>query len=152
MRPSHDDYFLAMATLVATRGTCARRKVGCIFTDKRNHVLATGYNGPPSGFPHCTDVHCGGASSPSGEGLDLCEAVHAEQNALIQCRDAYSIETCYCTASPCVTCVKLLLNTSCRRICFTEEYPHEDAKRLWLVAGRKWEQIEHSPYTIICKL
>lgn len=131
-RPTRDQYFLEMAALAATRGTCARRKVGCIIVNKLGHVLATGYNGVAKGQPHCIDTACPGANLPSGQGLELCEAIHAEQNALLQCRDVNDIETCYITNSPCITCVKLLMNTSCRRIVFIEPYAHnESAKNLW---------------------
>jgi dCMP deaminase len=81
---------------------------------------------------------CPGAESPSGTNLDGCHAIHAEQNALLQCRDVWEIETCYITTSPCVTCVKLLLNTSCQRIVFNEEYINLDAKGIWEGAGREW--------------
>lgn len=84
---------------------------------------------------------CSGASAPSGTNLDGCQAIHAEQNALLQCRDIYQIHTAYVTASPCVTCCKLLLNTSCERIVYVEEYPHSAARDLWTGAGRSWEQI-----------
>jgi len=60
---------------------------------------------------------------------------------MLQCRDVYSIHTAYVTASPCMTCIKLLLNTSCERIVFVEEYPHVEARRLWEGAGRLWEQL-----------
>lgn len=60
---------------------------------------------------------------------------------MLQCKDVYSIHTCYVTASPCMTCIKLLLNTSCERIVFVEEYPHSAAKELWISAGRAWEQL-----------
>lgn len=146
IRPSADQYFAQMASLVATRGTCARRKVGCVLVDERNHVLATGYNGPPRGFPHCIDVPCEGASQPSGQGLELCQAVHAEQNALLQCKDVYAIKTVYCTTAPCVHCVKLLLNTSCDRVVFTNDYPHSEASRkLWAMGpkSREWVHIGH---------
>lgn len=141
-RISVDQYFLRMADLVRSRGTCARRRVGCVLTNSRKHVLATGYNGVAAGLPHCTDDPCPGATCPSGTGLELCEAIHAEQNALLQCRDVWAIDTCYCTASPCITCIKLLLNTSCRRIVFAESYAHEKARQLWLDAGRELCQIK----------
>ena len=131
-----------MARLIAERGTCARRKVGCILVNKRGHVLATGYNGVASGMAHCTEYPCRGATAPSGTGLDLCQALHAEQNALLQCRDVYDIDTAYCTASPCMTCVKLLLNTSCQRIVYLDEYPHPDAANLWRATNRVWLRIE----------
>ena len=117
-----DWYFLKMAFLVSERATCARRKVGCVIVNSKNHVVATGYNGVASGQEHCIDNPCGGAKFKSGEGLDVCQAIHAEQNALLQCRDVYDIETIYCTVSPCIHCVKLLLNTSVKNIIFGEKY------------------------------
>lgn len=142
-RPSVEKYFMQMAELVATRGTCARRLVGCVLTNSRNHVLATGYNGVASGMVHCRDNFlsiCSGKNAPSGTALDMCQAIHAEQNALLQCRDCWDIHACYTTTSPCITCVKLLMNTSCRYIVFRDEYPHVDAKKLWIESSmeRRW--------------
>lgn len=152
MRPSRDQWAMDMAALTAKRATCLRRQVGAVLLNERGHVLATGYNGVAAGLPHCNEhdpYHetgyphaCSGAHSPSGTNLDGCQAIHAEQNALLQCRDVYSIHTCYVTASPCVTCTKLLLNTSCQRIVFLEEYPHSEARKLWEAAGRQWEQLK----------
>jgi dCMP deaminase len=85
---------------------------------------------------------CSGATSPSGTNLDACEAIHAEQNALLQCKSIYEIDTIYVTASPCVTCTKLLLNTSCRRVVYLEEYPHSQAKDMWIKAGREWHKFD----------
>lgn len=146
MRPSRDEYFLRMAELVATRSTCIRRSVGCVLTNERNHVIATGMNGVPSGIVHCNEHNhqCAGANAPTGTSLDLCIAVHAEMNALTQCGDVHSIDTCYTTTSPCIHCLKVLMNTSCRRIVFLEEYPHPTAKFLWSQAGKSWE---HYPKT-----
>lgn len=150
MRPSRDTYFMEMATLVARRSTCLRRSVGCVLVNERHHVLATGYNGVPSSIPHCNESSdksnsvngvinvligsnneyphaCEGAKLPSGQGLDQCQAVHAEQNAMLQCRNVYEIHICYTTTLPCVTCMKLLMNTSCQRIVFGESYPHKEA-------------------------
>ena len=143
MRPSIDEYFSMMAILVSTRGTCPRRNVGCVLVSKDDRVLATGYNGVPSGFAHCTDEPCEGADCPSGEGLDKCEAIHAEQNALLRAGDVTKIETAYCTTAPCIHCVKLLLNTGCKRIVFNEDYPHADVSRkLWEKSGRSWHHYE----------
>ena len=138
MRASKDSYFSGMAQLASSRGTCSRRKVGCVLTNERGHVIGTGYNGVASGQPHCLDRPCAGASCKSGEGLDLCEAIHAEQNALLQCKDVYDIHTIYCTDSPCITCVKLLMNTSCKRIVFWREYPHRKSRELWESSGKEW--------------
>lgn len=142
MRPNKDEYFIAMAQLVSQRGTCARRKVGAVLVNSDGHVLSTGYNGVARGFTHCSEgeSNCTGAAFKSGEGLDKCGAIHAEQNALLQCRDIQEIHTLYVTASPCIHCVKLLLNTSCERVVFAEEYPHEEPKILWELAKRTWEK------------
>ena len=168
MRPTKDQWALDMVNVTALRSTCLRRQVGCVLLDERGHVLATGYNGVASGLPHCNELvrvganykdegggisiprkivdsypnACPGATAPSGTNLDGCEAIHAEQNALLQCQDVHSIHTCYSSASPCVTCVKLLLNTSCQCIVFLELYPHPQAKLLWEKAGRLWEHFK----------
>jgi dCMP deaminase len=142
-RPDVDEYFGVMAEVVSSRGTCPRRKVGCVLVSEDNKVLATGYNGVPSGFAHCIDEPCEGAKYRSGLGLDKCEAIHAEQNALLQVADVNLIETAYCTTAPCIHCLKLLLNTSCYKIVFNEDYPHSAAsKALWEKAGRIWQHNE----------
>lgn len=142
MRPTKDDWAMQLAVITATRATCCRRKVGCVLTNARGHVIATGYNGVAAGLPHCNENHpCEAANAPSGTNLDGCGAIHAEQNALLQCKDVYDIDTCYVTASPCVTCTKLLLNTSCRHIVFLEAYPHNSPQTLWRGAGREWIQL-----------
>lgn len=142
-RPSRDDTGLKMALTLAERGTCARRKVGCILVDENFRIIGTGYNGPASGEPHCIETPCAGAGLASGTGLSTCEAIHAEANALIDCRNVRRIHTCYCTASPCRDCVKLLLGTTCHRVVFIEPYPHADAEALWHRSGRAW--IKHVP-------
>jgi len=91
------------------------------------------------GFDQVFANACAGAQSPSGTNLDACQAIHAEQNALLQCRDVQAIAVCYTTCSPCMTCVKLLLNTSCGRLVFSEMYPHTEALDLWRQAGRSFE-------------
>jgi dCMP deaminase len=139
-RPTPDQYFLDMATLAATRGTCCRRQVGCVLVNKMNRVLSTGYNGRYAGAPHCNEgFPCEGADLPSGTGLDKCEALHAESSALLFCSNVYDINTCYVTVTPCIECTKMLLNTSCQRIVALTEYPHPAARRLWEQAGRDWE-------------
>ena len=110
-----------MAELVAERSTCRRRKVGCVLVDSNNHVVATGYNGVPTHFPHCLDEPCEGATAPSGESLEKCLAVHAEQNALLQLR-SNDILTAYLTVTPCITCAKMLANSSVKRIVANREY------------------------------
>jgi dCMP deaminase len=130
-----DDYFLQLAKIVGLRSTCARRAVGCVLVDQNNHVMATGYNGVHSGAIHCLDRPCSAATSKSGEGLEECKAIHAEVNALVQCADVQSIYAVYCTASPCVHCMRLILNTSAERVVFHERYPHEESFELARMHG-----------------
>jgi dCMP deaminase len=88
---------------------------------------------------------CEGHTALSGTNLDGCMAIHAEQNALLQCKDIHDIDTAYVTTSPCVTCTKLLLNTSCNRIVFLETYTHSQSEKIWIEAGRQW--VNHLPCT-----
>ena len=148
MRPTKHDYFRQMAELVASRSTCFRRSVGCVLVDAKDRVLATGYNGVVSGAKHCADAatevttsaarwphRCVGAMAPSGVNIDACQAVHAEQNAIVQCGDTQKIAAAYVTTFPCSSCTKLLLNTSCQTIYYVEPYPN-DGKDLWVKSGR----------------
>lgn len=111
-----------MANLVSIRSTCLSRKVGCVLVNERNHVLSTGYNGSPSGLPNCIDIGCQAPGRVSGLGHDECVAVHAEENALIQCKDVFNIYACYTTTFPCSRCLRMLMNTSCTRIIYLSEY------------------------------
>ena len=142
-RPVKDRYFLHLAEDVASRATCKRRKVGCILVDTYGHILATGYNGVGSGLPHCNEeAPCYEGDFPSGEALEKCEAIHAEQNALLQCGDVMVIDTAYCTDSPCIHCMKLFLNTSVKRIVFARRYDgHYDA--ILALAEKKGIQLCH---------
>lgn len=133
-----DVVWLRVAFDIAALGTCSRRKVGALFLDTKGHILASGYNGTAPGTPHCIDFPCAGAHMPSGEGLELCEAIHAEQNALVQCRFPEQVHTIYCTDSPCIHCVKMLASTSGKRIVFGREYPHSASREYWESLGREW--------------
>jgi dCMP deaminase len=142
-RPSKIQTFLNMALVLSEQSTCVRRKVGAIFTDHLHHIISAGYNGGAPGLTHCTESPCKGANMPSGEGLDLCEATHAEQNALMWCHDVQKIHSVYVTTAPCVHCIKMLMNTSCEHIHFVFSYPHSDTSRkLWLNSSinRTWNR------------
>jgi deoxycytidylate deaminase len=92
------------------------------------------------GISACHHLHaCEGHDLPSGQ--DSCEAIHAEQNAILQCSNPDLIATAYVTTSPCKPCMKLLLNTGCRRIVFHEEHTDPWPKEQWLKAGRLWEKL-----------
>jgi len=136
VRPSLDDVMIAVAFCLAQRATCVKRQVGCVLVDKRGRILSAGYNGVAAGLPHCTDTPCVGAKSPAGS--DTCQAVHAELNALMECRDVQQVHTCYVTTLPCNNCMKTLLNTSCQHIAYLEEHDHAaHVISEWSKAGRK---------------
>jgi dCMP deaminase len=125
-RPSWDQYFMEITSLVATRSTCLRRQVGAVLVKDRN-ILATGYNGAPSGVSHCLDTGClrERLGIPSGERHELCRGLHAEQNAIIQAaKHGTNIDgsTLYCTTMPCIICSKMLINAGIRRIVYREGY------------------------------
>jgi dCMP deaminase len=138
-RPSWDHYFLQLAQQAATRSTCLRRQVGAVLVrDKR--LLSTGYNGAPRGTAHCLDVGClrDQLGVPSGERHELCRAIHAEQNAIIQAAvHGVAIEgaTLYCTHRPCILCAKMLINCGVKEIHFLEGYPDELSSALFAEAG-----------------
>lgn len=129
MRPTWDEYFMEIVELIKTRSTCMRRQVGAIIVkDKR--ILATGYNGAPTGCKHCEEVGCLRAqlNIPSGQRHELCRAIHAEQNAIVQAAfSGTSVEggTVYVTCQPCVLCAKLCINAGIKRIVFKGDYPDE---------------------------
>ena len=129
-----DEYFLQIADTVATRATCPRRKVGCVFVDSKQHIVATGYNGVPSGFTHCIDIPCEGAECPSGMGLDLCEAIHAEVNAFLQLRSD-DVLTAYVTIMPCFPCAKMMANSNIKRLVAAEKYVHNQSIDMLQKAG-----------------
>lgn len=139
-RPSWDQYFMQICSVVATRSTCLRRQVGAILVSERR-ILSTGYNGAPKGLSHCAEL--GGCyrermKVPSGERQELCRALHAEQNAIIQAAvHGVKLEnvTAYCTTMPCVTCAKMLINADVRRIVYESEYPDELSRRMLDEAG-----------------
>jgi len=140
MRPTLDRTFMDVALTFAKRSTCCRRAVGAVIVDEKNYVLSTGYNGQPSGFVHCSEQQCMGAGLPSGQGLDSCEAIHAEQNAIARLKEPFAARTIYCTTAPCISCTKLLLATGIRHVVFESDYP-TSGKELWQKAGREWYQI-----------
>jgi dCMP deaminase len=125
-RPDWDTYFMGMAKLAATRSSCLRRAVGAVLVKDRR-LLATGYNGVPSGVTHCEVVGClrERLNVPSGERHELCRGLHAEQNAIIQAAyHGVSIRGAhlYCTNLPCIICAKMLINAGVRRIIYLEGY------------------------------
>lgn len=124
-----NDYFMKLAHVVAERSTCRRRQIGAVLVkDKR--IIATGYNGAPTKIEHCLERGCrkDEVGAESGKGLEVCPALHAEQNCLLQCAK-YGIvaegSALYCTLSPCIQCAKELINAGVRAIIYDaqDDYP-----------------------------
>jgi dCMP deaminase len=128
-RPDWTEYFMDITRLVARRSTCIRRQVGAIVVkDKR--ILATGYNGVPTGLAHCEDTGCIREQNhiPSGQRHELCRGLHAEQNTIIQAAFhgiSISGATLYCTTLPCSICLKMLINAGITAIIYEQGYPDE---------------------------
>jgi dCMP deaminase len=146
-RPSWDEYFMGIAKLTSERSTCLRRKVGAVIV-KDKQVVATGYNGAPKGIAHCDEM--GGClreklGVPSGERHELCRALHAEQNAIIQAATSgQSVDgaTIYITHQPCVICAKMIINAGIRKIIVDEGYPDDLAVEILDEAGLKIVKME----------
>ena len=143
-RPSWDQYFMDITRLVATRSTCLRRQVGAILVKERN-ILATGYNGVPSGITHCDAEGCLRVrlNVPSGERHELCRGLHAEQNAIIQAaRHGININgaTLYCTTMPCIICTKMIINAGIGKVVYGEGYTDDLAREMIREAGI---EVEH---------
>ena len=130
-RPDLDHYFMEIAIVVSKRSTCLRNQVGALFV-RNKRILSTGYNGAPSGLEHCDLVGCAREGVASGTRHELCRAVHAEQNAIIQAAlHGVSIEgaTLYCTHQPCILCAKMMINARVSKVVYKESYPDQTALR-----------------------
>ncbi|MFO7748483.1 MAG: cytidine/deoxycytidylate deaminase family protein [Desulfobacteraceae bacterium] len=144
-RPSWDDYFMEMAKLAASRATCLRRKVGAVLVKDRR-LLCSGYNGAPSGLPHCSETGCLREQLlvPSGEKHELCRGVHAEQNAIIQAAcHGVSIRgaVLYCTNQPCSICAKMIVNAGIEKVYFQDGYNDPMAEEMFYQAGVMFKEL-----------
>ena len=138
-RPTKDEYFMEIANVVAKRSTCLRIHVGAVIV-KNGRILSTGYNGAPHGFEHCLDIGCIREKEHIAHGTrhEMCRAVHAEQNAIIQAAiHGVSIEgaTVYCTHQPCILCTKMIINGQINRVVFQNGYPDEMSIKFLKQAG-----------------
>ncbi len=145
MRPSWDEYFMQMAEIAKTRSTCCRRKVGAVIV-KNKRILATGYNGAPSGTAHCLDIGClrEELEIPSGYRHELCRGLHAEQNAMIQAAYhgvAIAGSVLYVTLQPCVLCAKMAINAGIKKIVFKGNYSDDLSLEILKEAGVELIQI-----------
>lgn len=146
-RPTWDDYFMKVAYLVRERSTCLRRKVGAVLV-KDKQILATGYNGAPSGITHCDQAGClrQDLSIPSGERHEICRGLHAEQNVLLQAaRHGVSARegVLYITNAPCSICAKMIINAGIKEVVFCDYYPDKMASEFLQEAKVTLRKIEN---------
>ncbi len=131
MRPSWDEYFMAIAQVVASRSVCVRHKIGAVIVNEDRQILSTGYNGPPRGVKHCAAR--GGCirnkeNIPSGTRQEYCFGLHAEQNAIVQAaREGIRLlgSTLYCAYKPCSLCARMIVNAGIEEVYFTVDYPDD---------------------------
>ena len=144
-----DARFMDMARLVASWTSCFNegRAIGAIIVkDKR--VLATGYNGAPAGLKTCRERgECmrRKLGVASGTHAELCFAIHAEQNAIIQAAKlGISIDggTLYCTHQPCSMCTRIIINAGIRRVVYEQGYPDNFSLELFREAGTQLERFD----------
>ena len=142
-RPDTDEYFLKIASVVAERSTCRRHHVGAVAV-KDKHILATGYNGAASGLKDCLELGClrDDMNVPSGTRHEICRAIHAEQNVIIQAAlHGVGLEsaTIYVTHTPCILCAKMLVNAKIKRFVTFGKYADDAFRDLFEEAGIEFE-------------
>jgi len=146
-RLSWHEYFMSVAHLISQRATCKRAHIGAVIV-RENNILATGYNGAPSGLPHCTDDNCiiYTSTHPDGTIEENCmNTIHAEMNAIIQAaKHGISIKdsVIYITASPCINCLKALLNAGIKTIYYDKPYKIQNISTILQQSGTELIQIQ----------
>jgi len=151
-RISADEYFLKIASVVAERSTCLRHHMGAVAV-KDKHILTTGYNGAPAGLKDCLELGClrDAQNIPSGTRTEICRAIHAEQNVIIQAAlHGISLEGCtiYCTHTPCVLCAKMMVNARVKRVVIFTKYADDSFKELFREAGIQVDVLDKPSSTI----
>lgn len=154
-RPSVDEYFLKIASVVAERSTCERHHVGAVAV-RDKHILSTGYNGAAAGLKDCLELGClrDELKIPSGTRHEICRGIHAEQNAIIQASlHGVSLEgaTLYCTHSPCILCAKMLVNARIKRFVTFGKYADDAFMELFKEAGIAFD-VKKRPPSVITRL
>ncbi len=145
-RPGIDEYFLKIASVVAERSTCLRHHVGAVAV-RDKHILSTGYNGAAAGLKDCLELGClrNERNIESGTMHEVCRAIHAEQNVIIQAAlHGVSLEgsTIYCTHSPCILCAKMLVNARIKRFVTFGRYADESFVDLFTEAAIAFDLLE----------
>lgn len=134
-----DEYFLKIASVVAERSTCHRHNVGAVIV-KDKHIISTGYNGAAAGTKDCLELGClrDELGIPSGTRHEICRAIHAEQNAIIQAAlhgKTTTGATIYCTHTPCILCAKMIVNAKITKLVTYGNYPDNSFTALFDEAG-----------------
>ncbi|MFQ6061231.1 MAG: cytidine/deoxycytidylate deaminase family protein [Thermoplasmata archaeon] len=142
-RISRDEYYMNIAIDVSKRSTCTRRKIGAVVVNG-DEIKSTGYNGNPRGLPHCDEIGCVRdlENIPSGERMEVCTGVHAEQNALLQAGMEARGAVLYTTIVPCNTCAKMIINAGIKRVVYLDGYPERMGVDLLKQAGIPVEKLE----------
>ena len=151
-RPELDEYFLKIASVVAERSTCRRHHMGAIAV-RDKHILSTGYNGAAAGLKDCLELGClrDELGIKSGTRQEICRAIHAEQNAIIQAAlHGVSLEgaTMYCTHTPCVLCAKMMVNARIKRSVSFGKYIDDEFIKLFEEAGIEVDILDRPPSEI----
>ena len=151
-RISADEYFLKIASVVAERSTCLRHHMGAVAV-KDKHILTTGFNGAPAGVKDCLELGClrNAQNIPSGTRTEICRAIHAEQNVIIQAAlHGISLDGCtiYCTHTPCVLCAKMMVNARIKRVVIFTKYADDSFKELFREAGIQVDVLDKPSPTI----
>lgn len=137
LRPSWDAYFMSLARLAADRTNCMKRRVGCVIA-RDFRMVASGYNGTPSGVTNCFDGGCARCNGTAiqASALDLCLCLHAEENAIIEAgRDCCRDSTLYTSLFPCLLCAKKIVQSRIARVVYEKHYATDDASEQLLRAG-----------------
>lgn len=141
-----DAYFLKIASVVAERSTCLRHHIGAVAV-RDKHILATGYNGAAAGVKDCLELGClrDEMNIASGTRHEICRAIHAEQNVIIQAAlHGISLEgaTIYATHSPCILCAKMLANARIKRFVTFGNYADTAFEDLFRQARIKFDLVK----------
>ena len=144
-----DARFMEMAEVIAGWASCYQkdRKIGAVIV-KNKRIVTTGYNGAPAGIKTCVERgEClrKKLGIASGTKHEICYAIHAEQNAIIQAAKlGVSIDgaTLYCTHQPCSVCARMIINAGIKRVVYQEGYPDDFTLELFAEAGIQLERFE----------
>lgn len=134
-RPTWDEFLIQLSRLASKRSTCLRRKVGAVLVTKEYRIISVGWNGSPSGSPHCEEI--GGClreelKIPSGQRHEICRAVHAEQNTILVSA-MYGASTkdgiLFSNNFPCVICSKMIVQAGIKEVVYSDEYGDAESYR-----------------------